>query len=159
MLGMAAEAHVDKVTTLARWLLEAAARSTVRAQCSRAVPAELKTNKRVSREETYMHECARGKTKTIAATKHDSKTNNERSSQLSATGSQQPTANSKQPPGGGGDDGGDGYDDDDDDVILMMTMTMTMTIAMTTSMVMMLNYRDDVKMDYDHPTLNQPRRT
>ena len=40
------------------------------------------------------------------------------SNSLSATGSQQPTANSKQPPGGadddgGGDDGGDGYDDDD----------------------------------------------
>ena len=82
------------------------------------MPAELKTNKRVSRGETYIHQCARGKTKTIAAAKYDSKTNNERSSQLSATGSQQPTANSKQPPGGadddgGGDDGGDGYDDDD----------------------------------------------
>ena len=76
------------------------------------------------------------------------------SNSLSATGSQQPTANSKQPPGGGGDDcggddGGDGYDDDD--VIFMMTMTMSMTIAMTTSMVMMVNNRDELKMDYAHP--------
>ena len=59
-------------------------------------------------------------------------------------------AHSKQPAGGGGDDGGDGYDDDDD-VIVMITRTMTMTIAMTTSMMMMVNYRDEFKMDYAHP--------
>ena len=50
MLGMAAEADVVKVTALARWLLQAAALCTVRAQCSRAVPGELETNNRVSRE-------------------------------------------------------------------------------------------------------------
>ena len=63
MLGMATEAHVDKVTAFARWLLQAAALCTVRAQCSRAVPAELKTNNGVSREKAYIHECARRKAK------------------------------------------------------------------------------------------------
>ena len=116
MLGMAAEAHVDKVTACARWLLQAAALCTVGAQCSRAVPAEFKTNNRVSREKN-IHDYAGRKARTIAAAKYNSKTNDECSSQPSAAGSHQPPADSKQPPegasdDGGGDDGGDGYDDD-----------------------------------------------
>ena len=116
MLGMAAEAHVDKVTAFARWLLQAAALCTVRAQCSRAVPAEFKTNNRVSREKTFTN-TREEKQKTIAAAKYNSKTNDECSSQPSAAGSHQPPADSKQPPEGAsddgdGDDGGDGYEDD-----------------------------------------------
>ena len=110
MLGMSGEAHVDKVIALARWLLHAAARCTVKAQCWRVVPAELKTKSRVARGKTYIHECVREEQETIAAAKYDSKTNDECSSQYSAAGSQQPTANSKQPPGGASDGGG-GDDD------------------------------------------------
>ena len=48
MLSMAAETDVVKVTALARWVLQATARCTVRTQNSKAVPAELKRNNRVS---------------------------------------------------------------------------------------------------------------
>ena len=117
MLGMAAEADVVKVTALARWLLQAAARCTVRAQNSRAMPAELKRNNCVSSEKHTFTNAREEKQTKIAAAKYDSKTNDECSSQPSAAGSHQPTANSKRPPGGasvdgGGDDGGDGYDDE-----------------------------------------------
>ena len=49
VLGMAAEAHVDKVIALARWLLHAATRCTVKALCGWVVPAELKTKNRIAR--------------------------------------------------------------------------------------------------------------
>ena len=84
----------------------------------RAVPAELKTNHRVSREKNTFTNAREEKQKTIAAAKYNSKTNDECSSQPSAAGSHQPPADSKQPPegasdDGGGDDGGDGYDGED----------------------------------------------
>ena len=115
---MAAEIDVVKVIALARWLLQAAARCTVRAQNAKAMSAQLKRNNRVSSVKNIFTNAREEIQKTIAAAKYKSKTNGECSSQPSAAGSHQPTGSRKQQPecasdAGGADDGVDGYDDDD----------------------------------------------